>query len=214
MAETSSRAVRDRAATSKPGIGRKRGRPPKTIGREALVDAIQQLLVEGGIDAVSIDETAKRLSVSRATLYRTVPSKGDLLGLLFEELTNDLDVAVREVLESAYASPIGKLDALVRVHVHSCLRMREYVAVFWGGISLPIDVEERWHTWRKAYEATWEETVSECIEVGELRAEDPTIATRLIFGMTIWISRWYRADEDMTERQIADHVMRMVHSGA
>jgi AcrR family transcriptional regulator len=54
------------------------------IDRDAVADAVEGLYVEGGIDAVSIVGAAQRLDVSRATLYRTVPNKEDLVGILFE----------------------------------------------------------------------------------------------------------------------------------
>lgn len=192
---------------------RKRGRPPKTIERKALTDAVERLFREGGLKAVSIEQTAKELSVSRATLYRTVPSKEDLLGIPFEGMTHDLDTAARSVTQAEYATPTEKLEALVRVQVHSCVQMREYLFVFWDRGSLPRDVYDRFRKWRVEYEKLWEATVTECIEAGELYADDPKVATRLILGMTVWVSRWYRPDEGLTEHQISDHVMRLIHPG-
>ena len=39
--------------------GRSRGRPRKVIDREELIDAVEQLFREGGLDAVSIDRAAQ-----------------------------------------------------------------------------------------------------------------------------------------------------------
>ena len=197
-------------ATSAP---RKRGRPPKTIDREALISAVERLFSKGGIEAVSIEQTAKELSVSRATLYRTVPSKEHLLGIPFERMTHDLDIAARKVSLTEYPTPTEKLEALVRVQVQSCVQMREYLFVFWDGGSLPRDVYDRWRKWRGEYEKIWQATVTECVDAGELHADDPKVATRLILGMTIWVSRWYRPEEGLTEHQISDHVMRLIHPG-
>ena len=197
-------------ATSGP---RRRGRPPKPIERAALVSAVERLFSQGGLKAVSIEQTAKELSVSRATLYRTVASKEDLLGIPFEGMTHNLDSAARKVSKTEYPTPTGKLEALVRVQVHSCVQMREYLFVFWDGGSLPRDVYDRWRKWRHEYEEIWRAVVTECIEAGELNADDPKVATRLILGMTIWVSRWYRPDEGLTEEQISDHVMRLIHPG-
>ena len=55
------------------------GRPRLTIDRDAVADAVAELFAEGGYEAVSIVDTAEKLSLSRATLYRTVPTKEDLL---------------------------------------------------------------------------------------------------------------------------------------
>ena len=196
-----------------PSALRKRGRPPKPIERAALVSAVGRLFNEGGLKAVSIEQTAKELSVSRATLYRAVPSKEDLLGIPFEGMTHDLDTAARKVIQTDYPTPTEKLEALVRVQVHSCVQMREYLFVFWDGGSLPRDVYDRFRKWRVEYEKIWQAIVTECVEAGELHADDPKVASRLILGMTIWVSRWYRPEEGLTEHQISDHVMRLIHPG-
>jgi hypothetical protein len=41
---------------------------------------------------------------------------------------------------------------------------------------------------------------------------DPVVAARLILGMLIWVSRWYRPSEKVTPDEIADaaiHLLRM-----
>lgn len=189
---------------------RKRGRPPKPIDRDALISAVERLFAEGGIEAVSIERTAQELNVSRATLYRTVPSKEELLGILFEGMTQDLDREARRAAERDGRSARERLEALVRVQVDAAVQMRDYLFVFWGGSWLPGDVYENWRRWRHEYERIWRETVGEAIEAGDLAAEDPVVATRLILGMTIWVSRWYRPDEGLGSDQIADHAIRLL----
>ena len=46
--------------------GRPRGRPRLTIDRDAVADAVAELFYEGGYEAVSVVDTAEKLSVSRA----------------------------------------------------------------------------------------------------------------------------------------------------
>lgn len=64
--------------------GRTRGRPRFEIDRDAVADAVAGLFRERGYETVSIVGTAQRLAVSRATPYRTVPTKEDLLGILLD----------------------------------------------------------------------------------------------------------------------------------
>jgi AcrR family transcriptional regulator len=63
-----------------------------------VADAVAELFAEGGYEAVSIPGTAEKLSVSRATLYRTVPTKEDLLGVLFERSTREITQRIRAVI--------------------------------------------------------------------------------------------------------------------
>jgi len=54
---------------------RRRGRPRSEKAQQAILDAAMALLIEHGLDAVSMDELAELAGVSKATVYRWWPSK-------------------------------------------------------------------------------------------------------------------------------------------
>ena len=65
---------------------KRRGRPRSEKARTAILDAATELLLEHGLDTVSMDEVAERASVSKATIYRWWPSKETLaLDALYRE---------------------------------------------------------------------------------------------------------------------------------
>ncbi|MCG7207399.1 TetR/AcrR family transcriptional regulator [Streptomyces arenae] len=177
-----------------------------------MADAVAELFAEGGFDAVSINSVAERLDVSRATLYRTVPSKEDLLGVLFERSTRELTEKAQGILGRA-AEPREELYALVRLQVDAAVRMRRYLPVFFGGVGLPADVYGRWHDWSRLYETLWIAAVTRAMGAGVLEKGDPVIATRLLLGMCIWVSRWYRPNEPYTTEEIAEAAIKLLQSG-
>jgi len=193
---------------------RPRGRPRLTIDRDAVADAVAELFHEGGYDAVTIVDTAEKLGVSRATLYRTVPTKEDLLGILFERSTRELTDRVKAAIRE-FEDPGEQLTQLIRVQVDGAVQMRSYMPVFFGGGDLPPDVVARWRTWSRQYEKLWVKVVTANIRAGYLDDGDPLVTTRLILGMIIWVSRWYRPSEKITPAQIADaaiHILRLEHN--
>ena len=66
------------------------GRPRSERAREAVLDSAARLLLERGLDAVSMDELAQHASVSKATIYRWWPTKEALaLDALYTEWAKD-----------------------------------------------------------------------------------------------------------------------------
>lgn len=192
--------------------GRPRGRPRLTIDRDAVADAVAELFYEGGYEAVSVVDTAEKLSVSRATLYRTVATKQDLVGVLFERNTREIEEKVRAAI-AAIDDPAECLTELVRLQADAAVQMRYSMPVFFGGGDLPKDVLQRWHSWSRRFEKMWLSVVEANMEAGYIEKADPIITTRLILGMILWVSRWYRPNEKITSEQIADEAVRLLRLG-
>ncbi|RHW28151.1 TetR/AcrR family transcriptional regulator [Nocardioides immobilis] len=190
---------------------RPRGRPRLDIDPDAVADAVAELFAEGGLEAVSILDTAEKLSVSRATLYRTVPTKEHLIGILFERSTGELTRNARATVKEI-DDPAEQLLNLVRLQVDAAIRMRRYMPVFFGGGDLPPDVFERWHKWSREYEKIWVSVVKDNMEKGALADADPVITARLLLGSCIWVSRWYRPKDKYSPEEITEVALNLVRA--
>ena len=191
---------------------RPRGRPRLDIDPDAVADAVAELFAEGGAEAVSIVEAAEKLSISRATLYRTVPTKQHLMGILFERSTQEVLQTTRETIASL-PNPRDQLNAIIRLHVDASIRMRRYMPVFFGGGDLPSDVFERWHTFSYNFEQLWIEVVTANMRNGDIAEADPILATRLLLGQCIWVSRWYSSDSPYDAETIANTAIGLLRYG-
>jgi AcrR family transcriptional regulator len=88
---------------------RGRGRPRSEKARSAILAATAELLLEDGLDAVSMDAVAARAGVSKATIYRWWPTKETLA---LDALYNEWDAVRPRVRKTD--SLRGDLLALVR----------------------------------------------------------------------------------------------------
>lgn len=192
--------------------GRPPGRPRKTIDMDAVADGAGNLFAAGGYNAVTIEAVAEKLAASRATLYRTVGSKEELLGILFERSTQRLHQSAAQLVAER-RTPREELVAMVRLHTAAAIETRRHMTVFFGGGGLPPDVVERWWEFTRAYESLWLGVVKRSMEAGIITPGDATLTTRLLLGMPIWLSRWYKPDEVYDGEQIADRAL-ISHDGA
>lgn len=181
---------------------RRPGRPRRHIDLDAVADASARLFDRVGYDGISIEAVAEILGVSRATLYRTVPSKDELLAILFERSTQDLHQAAVAIADAG-TPPRETLTALIRLQVDAAVRMRRHIAVFFGGVGLSHDAYARWKKWTHEYEAIWSGVISRAMDAGVMEKGDPLVDTRLILGMLNWVSRWYRNAEGLSSDEIA-----------
>jgi len=59
----------------------------------------------------------------------------------------------------------------------------------------------------------WASVVADNMEAGYIEKGDLVITTRLILGMILWVSRWYRPKERITSAQIAEDAIRLLRLG-
>ncbi|TDD43097.1 TetR/AcrR family transcriptional regulator [Nonomuraea terrae] len=120
MSETSSGQVR-------------RGRPRSEKARQEILDAAAELLLERGLEAVSMDAVAERAGVSKATIYRWWRTKETLaLDALYQEwaamrpgvrdtgsLRGDLLSLLRPWVRIVSARPYGRIIAALISEAHT-----------------------------------------------------------------------------------------------
>lgn len=188
---------------------RPRGRPRLDIDPDAVADAVAELCAEGGLDAVSILDTAEKLSVSRATLYRSVPTKEHLVGMLLERSAAELTASVKKALKET-DEPGDRLIALLGLQIDAAISMRHYMPLFFGQESVPPDVYKRWRKWIRDFERIWVDVIEENMEAGLLRDANPVITARLLLGSCQWVSRWYRPDDKYTDEMIRDTAVGLI----
>jgi AcrR family transcriptional regulator len=65
--------------------------PRRIRSRDRLLDAATELLMSGGVDAVTVEAVTRRSKVARTTLYRNFGNSTELLAAAFERLIPQVD---------------------------------------------------------------------------------------------------------------------------
>jgi hypothetical protein len=128
-------------------------------------------------------------------------------------MTDELTAEALKAIQEDGRSARDRLDALIRVQIAAAIRTRDYLFVFFGRGWLEDDVYEDWREFTRAFEKLWEQVVADAIAEGTLPARDPRTATRLMIGMLIWISRWYRPGRTDPD-ELADEAIRLLGGDA
>jgi AcrR family transcriptional regulator len=160
---------------------RRRGRPRSETARRAILDAATAMLIEHGIDGVSMDELAELAGVSKATVYRWWPSKH---ALALDVLLGDWD-AIRPGPRDT-GTLRGDLRSLLRPWVRA-VRARPYGPVVAALVAEARSNAEFGALWRERFVSLRREPgrqiIRRAIERGELRRNiDVERTLDLVYG--------------------------------
>ncbi len=186
--------------------GRGPGRPRSERARLAILAAAGELMLEGGVNAASMEAIAERAGVSKATIYKWWPSRGAVALDGFLAQAQDT-ITVPEGLSTRDALHF-QLLALIRLFrdTPSGPLMRALVGQAECDVEIARAVRERWLAPRRAVAV---EILRSGIANGELRADiDLAVVTDQLFG-----SVYYRLifgheplDDGLAERLVG-HAM-------
>lgn len=156
---------------------------PEAERRDLLRDAATSIFLRDGFTAASMGDVASLAGMSKRTLYRTFPSKGDLFEDTIAsvlaplridsalEQEPDLAAALEGILEAAGRHLLAQRQtALFRLVIAEVPRSPE--------------LAERWHRALVSRGASsLERRLAVEIEAARLRFADPRLAARMLYGM-------------------------------
>src|SRR5712671_489553 len=121
-----------------------RGRPRSERAREAILAAATDLLVSGGIDAVTMEAIAARARVSKSTIYKWWPSPAHvILESFFNRTRNTMAVDEDASLQEVLTSQVLSLTRLFR-DTDAGQLMAELMAASQADPDIRAALEEQW----------------------------------------------------------------------
>jgi AcrR family transcriptional regulator len=197
------------AGVPMPAVKRRLGRrafPRLNPRRFHICMTAARTFVERGYEATSMNDVAAAIGVTKAGLYHYISSKDallfEILSLGMDWLDEDVVKVVREIPEAK-----ARLCETIRRHAHLSTCNEPWITQLLDEMHALLPSERRKIEDRKrVYFEMVRGMIRELQAVGRIGAIDATVATYAIFGMIVWIPRWFRPRRRLSAEQVASDV--------
>ncbi|HXC39470.1 MAG TPA: TetR/AcrR family transcriptional regulator [Burkholderiales bacterium] len=177
-------------------------RQVRDLKRRAVMNVAAQLFSERGFAATSLDDIARRVRMSKPTLYYYFENKEQILYECVQSGLKSTDQVVGELMESE-SSGLDILVAIMYKYSEVTLDPFSRFLVTVGEAHLPELTRKRLRSMRKKTELKLREVVRRAMDEGSIRRGDPKIVTSNFAGALSMMGRWYRPEGALGPRDIA-----------
>lgn len=186
------------------------GRPGYDL--DSLLAVAVKVFNEKGYDGTSMDVLAKKLGITKSSIYHHVSGKSELLELALNRALNAL-FAVTTEPEATRGRYIDRLEYVVHRSVEILVSELPYVTLLLR-VRGNTSIERRALTRRREFDAFVSGLVVAAAKEGDLKPDfDPALTSRLIFGMVNSLIEWYRPRPGASASDLADAVIAVAFDG-
>lgn len=172
-----------------------------------------EIILRKGYDATSVSDIAQALGITKAGLYHYIHGKTQLLFDIMQYGLNELD---REVAQPAMkiSDPEARLRFMIEMHARIVTRGHGAVTILVDEARALTPAQGRKVARKKReYFNFLRATLQELKAAGKLRNVNLTVATFSLLGMINWLSRWYRAEGSLNEREVSEAIVDIALNG-
>ena len=167
---------------------------------------------ERGYDGTSMEDLSKKLGITKSAIYHHVSSKEELLRLAVDRALDGL-FAVAEEAHASQGRAIDRLEHLVRASVRVLVDRLPFVTLLLR-VRGNTKVERQALARRREFDHLVSKLVQQAEAEGDIRPDvDPSITSRLLFGMVNSLIEWYKPRRGANGDEIADAVCKIAFDG-
>jgi TetR/AcrR family transcriptional regulator, cholesterol catabolism regulator len=196
----------------------RRGRKPPTGASERrahLVRLAADLFSQKGFQATTVRNIAEEAGILSGSLYHHFDSKESIVDEILTGFLTDITTTYRSVVAEG-RNPRSTLMELVRVAFGSLEPHRAAVTVLQNDWNHLRGMERFAYldTTEAEIEELWAQTITAGQRQGMFRADiEPALTYRMIRD-SVWATvRWFRPDERLDTRALAEHYLKVVFDG-
>jgi AcrR family transcriptional regulator len=177
--------------------------------RAEILTAAAELFRARGYRATTLDELARRLGISKKTLYGHFRSKEDLLAAIFHRTMSLVEDGLAAIRASR-AAPAEQLREVIRHQIRTVVAEQAFLTVFFAEeASLPMRLRRAIVRRKARYDHAVQAIVRRC---GPL-AMHPRLVVFALLGMSNWTHKWYDPRGKWDAEFIADAFIALIERG-
>ncbi len=182
------------------------------LKRFAILRTAAELFNERGFYETSLNELAKRLNVTKPSLYLYFKNKDDILLQILNQATVEFKPAM-DLAEESGLCGIEKLKIFVTQYTTAMTGVFAKCMVLSGlGPLEPSSRDQLTPTFR-LLDTFVRRLLEEGIADGSITPCDTKMTTFTLFGAMHWLARWYRPDGELQPQKIAEQVFTIFENG-
>ncbi|MDZ4852464.1 MAG: TetR/AcrR family transcriptional regulator [Pirellulaceae bacterium] len=172
-----------------------------------------QIFHDRGYDATSMSDLAEAMEITKAGLYYYIESKEDLL---FRIISFGLDWLEKEVVEPAKVlnDAEDRLKFIIQRHGGELIKGVQAIPILTDeSSSLPPKLRKQIDKRKRLYFDLTRGALDDLKRQGKLRDVDTTVATFSLFGMLLWLPRWFNRDGSLSADETLDQLTNLYFGG-
>jgi AcrR family transcriptional regulator len=188
-------------------------RPKQKAVRDQILRTAADRFRERGFRATTLEDIARALGMSKASLYTYFRAKEEILAAISQETIERFTRELGLVLESDL-SPADKLRRVVREHVRFVIANRSFLTVFFSEEpNLPARFARALAAQKDRYDKGVESVIADGIRRGVFRDVPPRLVVFGLLGMINWLYKWYDPRGRWGAEEISSAFLAMVEDG-
>lgn len=180
----------------------------ETDTREQLLTSVSKVLAEAGGLGLSMGELAKRVGVSRPTLYYHFTDKSDIMRCLVEGIIDDAGEFMQRLDDTDFPTAREWLFELCRTRTLSIIRKRyNFQLLVYLDKILPESVRESHEALKTKVLKAHRDAIMRGMADGEFEPGDPSTSALAVIGIGNWAAWWFderRGNPEETAVQLAE----------
>lgn len=184
-----------------------------TTKKEVIIEKAARLFREKGFGAASMRDLAETVGVEAASLYNHIQSKAEILQAICFKVANEF-ISRLEAVESSNAPTLEKMETIIRFHIRMMIDQFDYVYISdheWR--HLPEPYLSNFLNQRRSYRKRLSDIISQGIQLGEMRQEEPYVSVLVILSAISGIESWHRSRKTISSEILELNMVNFLIEG-